>query len=84
MVLADIRDSAALFEIFRDRQPEVIFHAAALKHLPMLEQYPDEAWKTNVIGTLNVLDAAREAGVSTFINISTDKAANPTSVLGRA
>ncbi|WP_081996917.1 polysaccharide biosynthesis protein [Microbacterium sp. ZOR0019] len=84
VVLADIRDSAALFEIFRDRQPEVIFHAAALKHLPMLEQYPDEAWKTNVIGTLNVLDAAREAGVSTFINISTDKAANPTSVLGHS
>jgi dTDP-glucose 4,6-dehydratase len=62
----------------------VVFHAAALKHLPMLEQYPDEAWKTNVLGTLNVLQAARSVGVKTFVNISTDKAANPTSVLGHS
>jgi dTDP-glucose 4,6-dehydratase len=61
-----------------------VFHAAALKHLPMLEQYPDEAWKTNVLGTLNVLRAAEAANVSTFVNISTDKAANPTSVLGHS
>ena len=84
VVLADIRDPLALDEIFRERQPEVVFHAAALKHLPMLEQYPGEAWKTNVLGTLNVLNAAREAGVSTFVNISTDKAADPTSVLGHS
>lgn len=84
VVLADIRDSEALGEIFRERRPEVVFHAAALKHLPMLEQYPGEAWKTNVLGTLNVLNAAREAGVSTFVNISTDKAADPTSVLGHS
>jgi FlaA1/EpsC-like NDP-sugar epimerase len=84
VVLADIRDRAALVEIFRARLPEVVFHAAALKHLPMLEQYPDEAWKTNVLGTLNVLHAAGEVGVATFVNISTDKAANPTSVLGHS
>ena len=84
VVLADIRDPHALEQIFVERQPEVVFHAAALKHLPMLEQYPDEAWKTNVMGTLNVLRAARAAHVGTFVNISTDKAANPTSVLGHS
>lgn len=84
VVLADIRDAVLLAEIFAARQPEVVFHAAALKHLPMLEQYPDEAWKTNVLGTLNVLEAARAVEVGTFINISTDKAANPTSVLGHS
>ncbi|WP_308467864.1 polysaccharide biosynthesis protein [Rathayibacter soli] len=84
VVLADIRDPQALAEIFTKRRPQVVFHTAALKHLPMLEQYPDEAWKTNVLGTLNVLEAARDAEVSTFVNISTDKAANPTSVLGHS
>ncbi|WP_233265383.1 polysaccharide biosynthesis protein [Leifsonia sp. AG29] len=84
VVLADIRDRDVLFDIFRDRRPQVVFHAAALKHLPMLEQYPDEAWKTNVLGTQNVLDAAAAVNVSTFVNISTDKAANPTSVLGHS
>jgi FlaA1/EpsC-like NDP-sugar epimerase len=84
VVLADIRDVAVLNAIFDERRPEVVFHAAALKHLPMLEQYPDEAWKTNVLGSLNVLQAARRVGVSHFVNISTDKAANPTSVLGHS
>lgn len=84
VILADIRDPDALNKIFAERRPEVVFHAAALKHLPMLEQYPDEAWKTNVIGTLNVLQAARSVDVGTFINISTDKAANPTSILGHS
>ena len=84
VVLADIRDAGALERLFLERRPEVVFHAAALKHLPMLEQYPDEAWKTNVLGTLNVLRAAQAAEVSTFVNISTDKAANPTSVLGHS
>lgn len=84
VVLADIREPGVLTSIFEDRRPEVVFHAAALKHLPMLEQYPDEAWKTNVLGTLNVVNAARAVGVSTFVNISTDKAANPTSVLGHS
>lgn len=84
VVLADIREPEALEKIFQDRKPQVVYHAAALKHLPMLEQYPEEAWKTNVLGTLNVLNAARNADVETFINISTDKAANPTSVLGHS
>jgi FlaA1/EpsC-like NDP-sugar epimerase len=82
VVLADIRDAATVENLFLARMPEVVFHAAALKHLPMLEQYPDEAWQTNVLGTVNILSAARAAGVETFVNISTDKAANPTSVLG--
>lgn len=84
VILADIRDSEAMNAIFLDRRPQVVFHAAALKHLPMLEQYPAEAWKTNVLGTRNVLLAAQAAGVTTFVNISTDKAANPTSVLGHS
>lgn len=84
VVLGDIRDPEALRTIFEDRRPQVVFHAAALKHLPMLEQYPDEAWKTNVLGTQNVLDAGRAVGVEVFVNISTDKAANPTSVLGHS
>ncbi|WP_457191269.1 polysaccharide biosynthesis protein, partial [Nocardioides sp. P5_E3] len=82
VVLNDIRDEAALRLIFQERRPEVVFHAAALKHLPMLEQYPHEAMKTNVLGTANVLKASAEVGVTTFVNISTDKAADPKSVLG--
>lgn len=84
VVLADIRDDHALMTIFEQRRPQVVFHAAALKHLPMLEQYPEEGWKTNVLGTLNVLSAAKATAVETFINISTDKAANPVSVLGHS
>jgi FlaA1/EpsC-like NDP-sugar epimerase len=82
VVLCDIRDAEALNQIFLSRRPDVVFHAAALKHLPMLEQYPAEAVKTNVIGTHNVLGAAARADVELFVNISTDKAANPSSVLG--
>lgn len=84
VVLADIRDAGSLRRIFTERRPEVVFHAAALKHLPMLEAFPDEAWKSNVLGTLNVLRAALEQDVETFVNISTDKAADPTSVLGQS
>ena len=83
-VLADIRDRAALDHIFAEAKPQIVFHAAALKHLPMLQRFPEEAWKTNVHGTLNVLEAARAVGVETFVNISTDKAAAPTSELGRS
>jgi len=82
-VLADIRDSEAVEEAFATHRPQVVFHAAALKHLPMLEQYPAEGWKTNVLGTLNVLEAARRHGVERFVNISTDKAADASSVLGK-
>lgn len=84
VVLADIRDPDRLREVFAQRRPQVVFHAAALKHLPMLERYPEEAWKTNVLGTLNVLEAARSVGVGTFVNISTDKAANACCVLGHS
>jgi len=83
MVLCDIRDERALDAVFAQHTPDVVFHAAALKHLPMLEQYPDEAWKTNVLGTLNVLKTAERHGCSRFVNISTDKAADATSVLGK-
>ncbi len=82
--LCDIRDREALRAIFEAHHPEVIFHTAALKHLPMLEQYPDEGWKTNVLGSKNVVELAVEYGVTNLVNISTDKAAEPTTVLGRS
>ena len=82
LLLADIRDAETIRRLFSDVRPDIVFHAAALKHLPLLERYPSEAWQTNVLGTLNVLDASARAGVSTFVNVSTDKAANPTSILG--
>ena len=81
-VLADLRDEATINHIFNTRKPEVVFHAAALKHLPLLERYPLEAYQTNVLGTLTLLNAAQRTGVGVFVNISTDKAANPISVLG--
>jgi FlaA1/EpsC-like NDP-sugar epimerase len=84
LILADLRDPDAVRRAVAGCRPDVVFHAAALKHVPMLERYPLEAWQTNVIGTLNVLDAATAAGVGTFVNVSTDKAANPVSVLGRS
>ncbi len=82
VVLADIRDVERIQSLFEARRPHVVFHAAALKHLPVLEQYPSEAVKTNIWGSLTVLDAARRNGVERFVNISTDKAADPISVLG--
>jgi len=84
LALVDIRDAAAVDLLFAEHRPETVFHAAALKHLPMLERHPAEAVKTNVWGTLNVLEAAARHGTETFVNISTDKAADPTSVLGYA
>jgi len=81
-VLADLRDETTINHIFETRKPEVVFHAAALKHLPLLERYPLEAYQTNVLGTLTLLNAAQRVGVGVFVNISTDKAANPISVLG--
>jgi len=81
-VLADLRDVATIRHIFETRQPEVVFHAAALKHLPLLERYPGEAYKTNVLGTATLLKAAQDNDVKVFVNISTDKAANPISILG--
>jgi FlaA1/EpsC-like NDP-sugar epimerase len=81
-VLNDIRDYEALDAVFAHHRPEIVFHAAALKHLPLLERFPDEGWKTNVEGTRNVLEAAHQHGVEHLVNISTDKAADATSVLG--
>ena len=80
VVLADVRDAGRVREIFRTRKPEVVFHAAALQHQPLLERHPGEAVKTNVLGTLAVLDAAED--VELFVNVSTAKAADPVSVLG--
>ena len=82
LLLCDIRDVDALQTAFERSRPEIVFHAAALKHLTMLERNPSEAFKTNVLGTRNVLEAAQAVGVETFVNISTDKAARPTCVLG--
>ena len=82
LLLGDIRDRERTFQLFREHRPDVVFHAAALKHLPLLEANPVEGWKTNVEGTQNVLDAAEAVGVERVVNVSTDKAADPTSVLG--
>jgi FlaA1/EpsC-like NDP-sugar epimerase len=82
LVVADIRDRSRLEEVFEEHRPEVVFHAAALKHLPLLEMHPGEAVKSNVFGTLNVLQVAGDAHVERLVNISTDKAADPVSVLG--
>lgn len=82
LALVSIRDLEGLREIFRRERPQLVFHAAALKHLTLLEQFPLEAWKTNVLGTLNVLRVADECDVEVFVNISTDKAADPCCVLG--
>ncbi|MFJ3235799.1 SDR family NAD(P)-dependent oxidoreductase [Streptomyces sp. NPDC086787] len=82
VVLADITDASRMHEVFAQARPEIVFHTAAVKHLPLLERYPAEALKTNVTGTLNVLQAAAACGVRSFVNVSTDKAADPVSVLG--
>ena len=81
-MLADIRDARRVRQVFEQFRPQIVFHAAALKHLPLLERYPAEALKTNVQGTLNVLAAAAACEVASFVNISTDKAADPACVLG--
>lgn len=82
LVVADIRDEQRIVEIFDRFQPEVVFHAAALKHLPLLEMHPGEGIKTNVWGTQVMLKTSQRFGVDAFVNISTDKAADPSSVLG--
>ena len=84
LYLADIREKVVIEDIFADVRPVVVFHAAALKHLPVLEKFPHEAWKTNVMGTSHVLAAAAQSAVSHFVNISTDKAADSSSVLGHS
>lgn len=82
VVLADVRDRQALLDAFTSWRPHIVLHAAALKHVVTLERHPAEAFKTNVLGTRNVLEAAAAANVERFVNISTDKAADPAGVLG--
>ncbi|HXH57685.1 nucleoside-diphosphate sugar epimerase/dehydratase [Iamia sp.] len=82
LVVADIRDARRIEAVFAEHRPQVVFHAAALKHLPLLEMHPQEAHKSNCTGTQNLLTPALAHGVDHFVNISTDKAADPTSVLG--
>ena len=80
--IASIRDSERVRQLFAHYRPDVVFHAAAHKHVPLMEQSPQEAVRNNVFGTLNLVRAADEYGVDKFIQISTDKAVNPTSVMG--
>lgn len=81
-VLADIRDHARIDRVFASARPEIVFHAAAHKHVPMLEANPSEAIRTNVLGTRNLVTSAKAVGVSRFVLISTDKAVHPSSVMG--
>jgi FlaA1/EpsC-like NDP-sugar epimerase len=81
-VLADIRNRRQMHAVFNEHRPHVVFHAAAHKHVPLLEAHPTEAVMTNVVGTSNVLDAANDVGVERLVAISTDKAVYPSSVMG--
>lgn len=81
-ILANCGDHTAMQKAFADAQPQVVFHAAAYKHVPMLQGQLRAAFRNNVLGTRTVADAAREVGVECFVLISTDKAVNPTSVMG--
>ena len=80
--IVDVRDRDTVFRLFDRYRPEVVFHAAALKHVPLMENNRIECLKTNILGTRNVADAAIEFKVDTFVMISTDKAVNPTNVMG--
>ena len=82
MEIASIRDGERVRQLFAHYRPDVVFHAAAHKHVPLMETSPQEAVRNNVFGTLNLVRAADEYGVGKFIQISTDKAVNPTSVMG--
>ncbi|MFW0899336.1 polysaccharide biosynthesis protein [Clostridium perfringens] len=82
VLIASVRDEKRLENIFNEYKPQVIFHAAAHKHVPLMERNPEEAIKNNVIGTLNVAECAHKYGAERFVLISTDKAVNPTNVMG--
>jgi len=81
-VITDVRNREMLREVFDEYHPHVIFHAAAYKHVPLMEEYPTQAILANVLGTKNVADLAVEYGAERFVMISTDKAVNPTNVMG--
>lgn len=81
-VINSIRNRKALARVFEDYQPNVVFHAAAHKHVPLMERNPQEALLNNILGTKNVIDLSHDWGVEKFILISTDKAVNPTNVMG--
>src|SRR5262249_58066149 len=80
--LADVRDRDRIFRLIGDFTPDIVFHAAALKHVPLVERDWPEGVKTNVFGSVNVADAAAAAGATAMVMISTDKAIEPVSVLG--
>ena len=82
VIIASVRDRDRLEDIFAQYRPYIVFHAAAHKHVPLMEESPQEAIKNNVIGTLNVTECADKYGVKRFVMISTDKAVNPTNVMG--
>jgi FlaA1/EpsC-like NDP-sugar epimerase len=81
-VIGDIQDRARMFEVMEEHRPDVVYHAAAHKHVPLMEYNPRESVKNNVFGTKNVAEAADTFGVDTFVLISSDKAVNPTNVMG--
>lgn len=81
-LLCDVRSRSRVMDVFRQHHPDIVFHAAALKHVPMVELNPCEGVLTNAIGTKNVADAARSHGARAFVQVSTDKAVNPTNVMG--
>jgi len=80
--IADVRDRNKINHVFQKYRPGLVFHAAAHKHVPLMELHPDEAVKTNILGTKNLAEAADRAGTKIFVMISTDKAVNPSSVMG--
>lgn len=82
VIIASVRDRERIEEIFAEHRPDVVFHAAAHKHVPLMENNPKEAIKNNVFGTLNVAQMADKYGVKKFVLISTDKAVNPTNIMG--
>lgn len=82
VIIASIRDKARIYDIFQNLHPDIVFHAAAHKHVPLMEECPAEAIKNNIFGTYHVVRAAEKYGVKKFVMISTDKAVNPTNVMG--